>query len=153
MKTNSTRDTPAMAPTMGMLEESLGYHLRRAQLASFRAFAGHVTKPRATPTQFTTLVLIEGNPGMSQVELGGILGMDRATTMTVIDKLQQRRWVVRRRSTVDRRKHELHLTALGQSALKAMTTAVRRHERQFGARLTKAEARQLLRLLRKLHTG
>jgi len=66
---------------MGLLGESIAYHIRRAQLASFRDFAQRVHTPSATPTQFATLVLVEANPGLSQVDLGNALDMDRATTM------------------------------------------------------------------------
>jgi DNA-binding MarR family transcriptional regulator len=135
---------------LGLLKDSVAYHIRRAQLSSFRRFALHVRSPGATPTQFATLVLVEENPGLSQVELGGTLDMDRATTMSVVDKLQQRRWLRRRRSTVDRRKHELRLTPTGAAALKKMKRAVLTHERQFGARLTPRQSRQLLGLLRRL---
>lgn len=134
----------------GVLEHSLGYHIRRVQLANFRNFARYVRRPKATPTQFTMLVLIDANPGMSQVDLGAILDMDRATTMTVVDKLESRKWVVRKRSTVDRRKHELHLSAQGRTALTAMRKEVDEHESVFAERLTEREKRELLRLLKKL---
>ncbi len=87
---------------------------------------------------------------MSQVELGDILETDRATTMTVLDKLQHRKWIMRNRSTVDRRKHELHLTPQGRTALKAMKEAVSKHEEAFASRLNKRESAQLLKLLKKL---
>jgi DNA-binding MarR family transcriptional regulator len=135
---------------MDLLEKSIAYHLRKAQVASFRAFARHVKRPRATPTQYTTLVLIDANPGLSQVDLGRILGIDRASTMTVIDALQERDWVVRNRSTVDRRKHELLLTAEGTVALRALKRAVLRHEREFAARIPARDARWLVSVLRKL---
>lgn len=133
-----------------MLHSFLGYHIRRVQLANFRNFARYVRKPKATPTQFTMLVLIDANPGMSQVDLGAILDMDRATTMTVVDKLESRKWVVRKRSTVDRRKHELHLSAQGRTALAAMKKQVEEHESVFAQRLTQREKGELLRLLKKL---
>lgn len=138
------------APDSDVLEHSIGYQVRRVQLANFRNFARHVRKPQATPTQFTMLVLIEANPGMSQVELGAMLDMDRATTMTVVDKLEARKWVARKRSTVDRRKHELHLSAQGRTALAALKKAVDEHETTFAARLTEREKADLLKLLKKL---
>lgn len=146
----TTRNTNGASPDTDVLDRSLGYHVRRVQLANFRNFARHVKKPKATPTQFTMLVLINANPGMSQVELGAILDMDRATTMTVVDKLESRRWVVRKRSTVDRRKHELHLSAQGRTVLAAMKKAVEEHETAFAAALSQREKDDLLRLLKKL---
>ena len=64
---------------LGMLTDLLGYHLRRAQINTFRQFANTFGKDRVTPTQLTIMILVEQNPGISQVDVGRILDMDRAT--------------------------------------------------------------------------
>ena len=135
---------------LGMLAESLGYHLRRVQINNYRRFTGTLGKTGITPTQLTILILVELNPGMSQVELGRMLDMDRATTMTIIDKLQNREWLERRKSTQDRRKHALHLTSKGERALKMMKTEINIVENNFTAALTPDEKKRLLSLLKKL---
>ena len=55
---------------LGVLADSLGYHLRRAQINNYRQFTGTFGKIGITPTQLTILILVEVNPGVSQVELG-----------------------------------------------------------------------------------
>ena len=135
---------------LGMLAESLGYHLRRAQLNNYRRFAATLGRTGITPAQLTVLLLVEINPGISQTELGGILGMDRATTMTLIDKLQIREWLQRRKSAQDRRKHALHLTAKGERALRKMKAEIDVVEKDFTAALSRDERKQLLFLLQKL---
>jgi len=137
-------------PNLGVLNDLLGFHIRRAQVLNFRLFHKHVVDPEATPTQFAMLVLIEANPGLSQVELGEILDMDRATTMAVVDKLHAARWISKKRSRVDRRKHALLITDAGKQALKSMLRSVSDHEKQFVSGLTADEAAQLLALMRKL---
>lgn len=136
--------------SLGVLNDLIGFHIRRAQVMNFRLFHKHVVSPEATPTQFAMLVLIDANPGLSQVELGEILDMDRATTLAVVDKLHAARWISKKRSRVDRRKHALLITDAGKEALKSMLGAVREHEKQFASGLTAAEAAQLLALMRKL---
>nr|MBO2515074.1 hypothetical protein [Gammaproteobacteria bacterium] len=137
-------------PSLGVLDELLGFYIRRAQLANFRLFHKHVVDPEATPTQFAMLVLIDANPGLSQVELGDILDMDRATTMAVVDKLHAARWISKKRSRIDRRKHMLLITEAGKEALKSMVDAVRESEKEFASSLTAAEVKQLMALMRKL---
>ena len=135
---------------LGMLTDLLGYHLRRAQINTFRQFANTFGKDRVTPTQLTIMILVEQNPGISQVDVGRILDMDRATTMAIIDKLQDRQWLERRKSIQDKRKHALHLTSKGNTALKEMKKEVMNIEKAFVSPLTADEKKQLLVLLKKL---
>lgn len=135
---------------LGILTDSLGYHLRRAQINNYRQFAAKFGKTRITPTQLAIMILVDLNPGVSQVDLGKILDMDRATTMAIIDKLQGRKWLERRKSAQDRRKHALHLTSSGGNALKKMEREINKLEKHFVSPLTDAEGKQLLYLLKKL---
>lgn len=146
----AARVTDEQTLSLGVLAELLGFHIRRAQVMNFREFHRHVTDPDATPTQFAMLVLIEANPGLSQRDLGGMLDMDRATTMAVVDRLAVARWISKKRSTVDRRKHMLQLTEAGRRALAKMKQAVLELEQSFARGLTQRESRQLLMLIRKL---
>ena len=140
--------TDAEGFSLGELENLLGFYIRRAQVLNFRQFHKQV---QTTPTQFSMLLLIDANPGLSQVELGEILDMDRATTMAIVHKLHAARWITKRRSRVDRRKHVLRISDTGSDALKEMLSAVREHENQFAAGLSSSETRQLLRLMKKLY--
>lgn len=138
----------AQGVSLSELDDLLGFYIRRAQVLNFRQFHRRV---QATPTQFSMLVLIDANPGLSQVELGEILDMDRATTMAVVRKLHAARWITKRRSRVDRRKHTLRISETGSEALKEMLRSVREHEKQFAAGLSASEAKQLLALMKKLY--
>jgi MarR family transcriptional regulator, organic hydroperoxide resistance regulator len=94
--------------------------------------------------------LINANAGVSQVDLAATLGMDRATMMAVVDRLEEGGHVIRRRSTADRRRQELYLTPAGQSTLKKLKTRIATHERRFTARFQPAELAALLSALKKL---
>ena len=108
------------------LDGLLGYRLRRAQGAMHRDFMAAVAELELTQKQAATLWLIQANPGVSQVEVAAALGMDRATMMAITDRLEERGFVIRKRSTVDRRRQELYLTPAGQSTLAKVQDADRR---------------------------
>src|SRR5688572_32085799 len=96
------------------LDGLLGYRMRRAQGAMHRDYMASVAGLELTQKQTATLWLISSNPGAAQVSVAAALGMDRATMMSVVDRMEDRGLVIRKRSTVDRRRQELYLTPAGQ---------------------------------------
>ena len=74
------------------LDGLLGYRLRRAQGAMHRDFMAAVAELELTQKQTATLWLINANPGVSQVSVAAALGMDRATMMSITDRLEERAW-------------------------------------------------------------
>jgi len=61
-----------------VLDDLLGYTLRRAQLAMFASFDEATRGKHLTPPRFTALVVIGANPGLSQTVLGRVLGIARS---------------------------------------------------------------------------
>jgi MarR family transcriptional regulator, organic hydroperoxide resistance regulator len=129
----------------------IGFHLRLAHVALYRSFAVIAADLELTQKQASVVRLIHANPGVSQVDIGGVLGMDRASTMAVVDRLQDRGLVVRRRCVGDRRRQELYLTEAGERVLIQVKKAVAEHEASFADRFTKAEWASLLEGLRRIH--
>ena len=130
-----------------MLAGLLGYRLRLAQQAVFRDFAASV--PGVTPGQSGLLLLVEGNPGVTQGRLALAVGLDRSTMVGVIDKLQGRGLIERRRGA-DRRTNGLWLTRAGRTLVLALKRQIAAHERRVSAQLSAKEREQLLLLLAKL---
>jgi DNA-binding MarR family transcriptional regulator len=131
------------------LDGLLGYLLRRAQGAMHRDFMAAVGQFALTQKQAATLWLIQANPGVSQVEVAAALGMDRATMMSVTDRLEDRGFVIRKRSTSDRRRQELYLTPAGQNTLRKCKSRIAEHESRFNALFTSAELASLLEALKR----
>lgn len=131
------------------LDSLLGYLLRRAQGAMHRDFMATVADFELTQKQAATLWLIHANPGVSQAEVSSALGMDRATMMAVIDRLEDRGFVIRKRSSVDRRRQDLYLTPSGQATLKKCKAKISEHEEKFRQLFTAAELTALLEALKK----
>ena len=132
------------------LGEHFGYALKRAQIASFEAFSRATEGQDITPPRYTALVILDGNPGISQSALGEVLGTARSGAMTLTDWLEQRGLAERRHRPDDGRAWGLFLTAKGATLLRKLKRDVRSHDRRFAERLAPAERRELLRLLEKL---
>ena len=134
------------------LDSLLGYRMRRAQGAMHRDYMAAVADLALTQKQTATLWLINANPGVSQVSIAGALGMDRATMMSVTDRLEERGLLVRKRSSVDRRRQELYLTPSGQSTLRKVKARIAEHESRFKALFRPAELAALLAALKKFRS-
>lgn len=135
----------------GSLDTVLGFHIRLAQGAVYRHFAETFAALDLTQKQVSVLWLLEEQPGISQVELGRRLQMDRATTMTIVNRLQARGYLRRERSPTDRRKQALFLNETGAAALDEAKRSISEHERWLKARFTDDEIEKLVEMLARIH--
>jgi DNA-binding MarR family transcriptional regulator len=110
---------------------------------------GAVAELELTQKQAATLWLISANPGVSQVSVAAALDMDRATMMSITDRLEERGLVIRKRSSVDRRRQELYLTPAGISRLRKVKARIAEHEARAKALFKPAELAALLEALKK----
>lgn len=131
----------------GALPELLGYRLRLAQQAVFRDFAASVQG--LSPGRVGLLILIDANPGVTQSRLAEAASRDRSTMVGVVDQLEGRGLIERRRGS-DRRTNGLWLTRPGRVLLGRALRAIARHERRIASAMSAAERRQLLGLLGKI---
>ena len=66
---------------------------------------------RPHPLAMAVLSPLHRRPGVSQSELAEMLEVERATAGRMIDRMERRRWLVRRPDPADRRINRLYLTA------------------------------------------
>lgn len=149
-----TKALPAQQSPLdfGELGALLGYRLRRAQLAMYRDYMSSLAGLDLTQKQTAIIWLLSNNPGVSQVELAKALDMDRPSMMTLIDRLQQRGLLTRGRSTVDRRRQELHLTSAGNRLLAQARRRIAKHEQRIRSKFTAEEFATLLAALQKFQS-
>lgn len=133
-----------------VLDDLLGYSLRRAQVAMFIAFHQATRGMHITPPRFTALVMIGANPGLSQSVLGNVLGIARSGAMLLADWFEERGLVERRHRTDDGRAWGLYLTRRGEHMVARMKRSVVHYDRKRAAKLSGRERRDLQRLLAKL---
>ena len=158
MATRRSRSTqrafnPASSPSaldFAGLEQLLGYHLRRAQGAVHRDYLSILGALKLTQKQTAVMWLVQGNPGVAQGAVGSALGMDRATMMALVDRLEARGLLRRIRSRVDARSRELHATPAGVQLLGSVRERIDRHETRMKRQFNAAELRTLQRLLQRL---
>ena len=138
------------APKRGVLDQLLGYQIRRAQTRLFAHFEEQLHDLKITPGQLGLLIMISANPGISQVALARAVGIERATLGEFVDRFEREKFVERRGLIGDRRSYALHLTRRGQEFLDQAIPAVMAHETSFTDHLSSAERATLLKLLAKL---
>ena len=93
---------------------------------------------------------LAANEGVSQQGLGDLLGLNGTRMVFLVDDLEHRGFVERRKNQTDRRSNALFLTPAGQAALESTIGAAAAHQAELSAGLTPAERRKLTQLLRKV---
>jgi MarR family transcriptional regulator, temperature-dependent positive regulator of motility len=128
-----------------------GHLARRFQQIAVAVFHAEVEAAGydLTPVQYAALTTIATQPGIDQATLAGLIAYDRTTITGVVDRLVQKRLVVRRPSRTDRRAHALQITNEGRRTLDGIEPAVEAAQRIMLAGLSATEAATLMRLLRK----
>jgi DNA-binding MarR family transcriptional regulator len=141
----TNEEPPGSSGDFGRLLVQLGFHV-----------AGRFNEALAPlglePRHVGVLRRLAANEGQSQHALGAMLGITPSRMVFLVDDLEERGLVERRRNPADRRSHALHLTPQGHRALKRAAAATSQHEVVLGAALSPTERRELARLLRKLAT-
>ena len=135
----------------GGLNDIMGFHIRLAHGAVYRHFTETFVDLDLTQKQVSVLWLVDDQPGVSQIELGQRLRMDRATTMTIVNRLQDRHLLRRERSETDGRKQALYLTDEGIDALGRAKRAIGEHESWLKSRFTSEEIDKLVEMLARIH--
>lgn len=95
------------------------------------------------------LILLAEGP-ISQQALGEQLGIDRTTMVELIDELERKGIVVRRRNTADRRSYALSLTPRGRMVQKRAARAFDDAADEFFGTLRPGERRELTAMLQRL---
>lgn len=134
----------------GVLDQLIGYGVRRAQIALYNEFLRSLEAWNITPPRFSALVIIDRNKGLKLTQLAQVLGIARSGAVMLADALTEMGYVERLPVPDDRRAYGLALTALGRKDLRKIEQAVVAQDQRAAQRLTAGEREQLLKLLDKL---
>lgn len=113
-------------------------------------FAEQLAPLGFAPQDAGVLRLIAASPGINQRTLGERLGIFPSRLVALLDALEQKGLVERRRVPEDRRNHALHLTAAGGRALQAVGRVAMAHQEDICASLSADERRQLADMLQRI---
>src|SRR6266487_586517 len=141
-------ELPESPPGAG--EEDFAYRLVQLGLHLARQFGERLAPLGLEPRHAGMLTRLAAHQGLSQQALGELTGLNPTRMVFLVDELEQRGLVERRRNTTDRRSYALYLTAQGRDTLRQIQAAGNLHQDQIGASLTQAERSQLANLLRRL---
>ena len=133
------------------LTRSLGYLLRRLQLAYKKQFLRETDSTDLQPRYVGAMYVIGLNPGVTPSQMSAALGLDAVHTALLLNALEERGLAVRSASQTDGRSRVVHLTAAGRKAFAKLQIVAARVEQEFVAGiLTPQETAQLISLMTRL---
>ncbi len=147
----ATPPAEAGAVRLGALDTYIGFHLRLAQGASFRAFKRHAGVDNLRQGWFAVLSIINDNPGITPVALSRASGRDKSTITPVLRALLRERLIRREAVPGDRRSYALHLTEAGAGALAHLAASAAAHDADLDA-IAGDRKGLLIELLRRIAT-
>ncbi|MGE0875375.1 MAG: MarR family winged helix-turn-helix transcriptional regulator [Burkholderiales bacterium] len=129
-----------------------GFLLRRAHQIAVGIFVQECATVGLTPPQHGVLIAVANSPGLSQAELAGRLGFDRATVGQMVEGLESRGLLRRKSSAADRRHKSLALTPKGARLMKRASGAIQRTSERLLQPFSKGERALFMELLARLTT-
>jgi len=99
------------------------------------------------PRHFGALNVIHASEGLSQQDLGRTMGIDPSTMVFLLDELEERGLVERRRHPKDRRAYALHVTDKGEDTLKRGRRVAGRMQEDLFGHLSQQDRDDLVRIL------
>jgi DNA-binding MarR family transcriptional regulator len=132
------------ADTPEPLLDSLGFLITRAHLRMHRTFSEALAPLRIVPPQFGLLATVAALGPVPQAEVSRRLGVSGASVVQLVDDLEERGLVERRRLEWDRRTQVLHLRP---EAADVLAEARRRGEESLAQRLGTLDVDQTKRLV------
>ena len=128
----------------------VGYAASRAALELRKVFARHMEPFDLRIAEFTILMLVATNGDVNQKQLGDALDISPPNIAVTLDRMVERGWVERVRSTHDRRAQHVVLTARGRALAERTRRISTTMEQPALAVLSAAERALLIELLRKI---
>lgn len=133
-----------------LLEDHIGFLLRRAHQRHVALFLEALEPHALTPTQFAALFKAVEVGRVTQNRLGRLTAMDPATIQGVVGRLSLRGLLTRTHDPMDRRTAVLTPTEAGVALITGAVACARRAHEAALSPLNTEEQDQLLALLRRL---
>jgi DNA-binding MarR family transcriptional regulator len=125
------------------LLKRLGYAAKQRAMAAYE-------ESGVSPYHHAILVLLDEGDRVTQGSIADALGYDRGTLVGLLDELEERHLVERRRDPDDRRRHLVRMTSEGKQCLTRLRALGRRLEEEFLAALDAPQREALHDLLLQL---
>ena len=92
--------------------------LKRAAQYASQLYMDGAGRSGLTQRQFTVLLAVDGNDGISQTALVKLTGIDRSTLADLVSRMMAQGYLQRRRAKDDARTNSIRITPVGKKALK-----------------------------------
>jgi DNA-binding MarR family transcriptional regulator len=146
-------DSGADGLDQSRLTHLVGYASTRASITMRRVFVRHLGPLDLKIVEFSILMLVAANPQINQKRLGAALDISAPNMAVTLDRMVERGWVERVRSTQDRRAQQIHLTAEGAELVQRAEKIASTMETAALKVLSPAERALLIELLMKVAGG
>lgn len=142
-----------LSETSRVAEIGLGRRLRRTHLAFSHGLRIELRKNGFTFGQFVHLERLWDEDGLTQAELSSRVGVQMASSTSVLVELEELGLIRRNRSAEDRRKVIVHLTDAGRAAREPMLKRVKAANRAARKGMSPEEIQILFSLLDRAHAS
>jgi DNA-binding MarR family transcriptional regulator len=129
------------------LSQAPSHLLRRCVQYANDLFSHEPGASDLTKQQFTVLLAVERNEGMSQTDLVTITGIDRSTLAEMIRRMIEKGLLDRERTESDQRANSVRIAAGGRKALRGARSANERVERNLLSALSSSDRARFVRML------
>jgi len=126
-----------------------GFLIRRANQIAVSLFLGETGALGITNNQYGILLVLKHHPGLDQISVAKLLGLDRSTTGLVLDKLEKAGLIGRIIGAHDKRRRNLSLTKAGERMLDRLADPAKRAQAQLFSAFSAQERAEFVRLLDK----
>jgi DNA-binding MarR family transcriptional regulator len=136
--------------TLAQVYERPGFKIRRCHQIAVSIFMEECARFNLTTTQFGLMMAVKQLPGVDQAALSRVIGLDRSTTATVIDRMVKRGILRRDPHSEDRRKNRITLSESGEQLLRDVQPAAGRARERLLEPLQEDEKKLFLSLLQRI---
>jgi DNA-binding MarR family transcriptional regulator len=150
MRTAGKRQRQTPAIDCGPLRHSIRFVVLRANRILSRDWSSSALNQSMHLISYCTFTLIGTNPGISLVELAQYITVDKSRVSDLIDSMERKRLVVRRRLSMDHRRIGIYLTAAGIARLETINKEVEIQEQRIQELYSLEERGQLISLLSRI---
>lgn len=150
LSTPPVREDDAAGSPGYVLDDQIGFLMRRAHQRHIAIFQRLMGESGLTPTQFAAMSKLADGQEISQNQLGRLTAMDPATIKGVIARLTERGLVERLPDPGDERRVLIRLSEAGRAAMPDLTEKARAVTAATLEPLSPDEAQRLAALLTRL---